>query len=59
MIQNRKFRHAMAKSVKTNSDSFVGSSHGHTAVCVICEVARVPTILSALNWIRAFRACEY
>ena len=40
--------HATAQSVKKNSESLATSLHGHTAACLICEVARVPVILSAV-----------
>eukprot|EP01035_Chromulina_nebulosa_P041535 gene41535-56193_t len=32
--------HAVAQRVKKNSESLATSLHGHTAACLICEVAR-------------------
>ena len=43
----------------TAHDSLSASSlHGHTAACLICEVARVPDILSALDDVAESKADE-
>jgi len=50
LLQYSEVGHATAESVQANSDSLAYSLHGHTAVCLLCEVARVPPdILSALQ----------
>ena len=39
---------ALASEVEDSTSSLASSLHGHMAFCLICEVARVPEILSAL-----------
>ena len=41
--------HASADDVEESQKSLADSLHGHTAYCLICEVARVPDIVSALE----------
>ena len=46
--KKRKGGHASADDVEESQKSLADSLHGHTAFCLICEVARVPDILSML-----------
>eukprot|EP01036_Dinobryon_divergens_P026521 gene26521-35187_t len=46
------------KSKTENTESSASSLHGHTAACLICEVARVPDILSALDDVAESKAEE-
>ena len=46
--KGRKGSYASANNVAESQQSLADSLHGHTAYCLICEVARVSDIVSAL-----------